>query len=268
MKMNITGVGKCFCFGIMSVVLLMLVVCVGGCGRKLPPDLEANLKACPDLKERAVKLETQPIETVRHIPIADLIVAVPVGWKVGAEKEEQTPRQANATFGRLKFLIGSAENKFAVEFCYWQEKSWVMPPNPDTIYNLKARVPDPEALLEQYQTDLDFFQAIYNATPAKVKYAASQERAADYAALMNLKWYLPLPGRRIDGKSFTAYGSTSRKRLVFEFYLFDSEGMLRGGGVLRFPKNMSTDEVETAIGQLLYNSRFSDREDPAAAKTK
>ena len=244
------------------MAILTVAVLLPGCGRKLPVDLQAELNARPGLKERAVTLKPAAIPAASYIGIADFLVGVPEGWKIQQEKAERTPSQVNATYGRLKLTRVDSGKEFAIEFRYGQMESWVSPPNPDTIDTIKARVEDPVAFLERYETDLDLFQAIYNATPARIKLALSEETANHYVALMHLKGSLPLPGKRIDGKLLTAYGSTHRRHLMFAAYLFDPEGMLRGIGVLVFPQSMSTEEVETTVGQLLYNSRFTDTEEP------
>jgi len=205
------------------------------------------------LGERPVRVEVEAVEAAERINVADLSVGIPEGW------EKQSFSRTSNTSGRLKVIAVCGLNTFVLEFLYGELASWVSFPDPATIEESMPQVSTRLVnYLQEYDTDIELFDAIYNVTATKIKYASSEARAKHLTALMYQKVFLPLPGMRMQTKSLTAYGALrpDKRKHVFVGYLFDAKGMLRGIVTLGFPEGVEPKEAEKVLGQMLYNAEF------------
>jgi hypothetical protein len=115
----------------------------------------------------------------------------------------------------------------------------------------------PEVVLGEFQTDFQLFEAVHNATPADYREARSDKKVT-YKTLLYLKLY------RMGNRAMTIEYPGCRGFMVVNQYLparplcdlFDGHGAYRGMFMMAFPDDVSWEEAEQLVGQLLYYAEF------------
>jgi len=237
------------------LVTLVAAISCAGCGKDLGPKLETRLNNKPQAKERIKEIKVDRLEDQKQVITDILKFAVPNCCDLHKRKTDSD------TLVRFDLEVkDSGEQRLF--------KSLALVELADTdalVLNveevLSLYVPQPEEFISRYDTELAFFEAVYNTTPASVRRGRGPE-LRESKALLDLKldessfFFIPLPVRKVNGSSVTALIGADDKHHTAAAEVFDKAGNWRACLVAGFDEPMTANQARMLLAQMLIDAEL------------
>ena len=236
------------------ITLVPAMLCAG-CGKDLGPELEGKLKDKPQAKERIKDIKVDRLEDQKQIITDILTFAVPHCWDLHKRKTDSD--------AQVRFQI---EVKDRGEERLFESLALVELAGTDALFLnveevLSRYVSEPEKFISRYDTDLAFFEAVYNTIPASVRWARGSE-LRESKALLDLKLNeslllsIPLPVRKVNGDSVTVLIGAEDEHHTAVAQVFDEAGNWRVYLAVGFDDAMTANEATMLLAQMLIDAEL------------